>query len=221
LVIPVIVIEASTPGEPWETMAAVLNWTIWMAFLAEAAIMLAVVPNRRFWLRHHPLEVLIVVGTAPFYPPSLQSARILRLLRVLRLLRGVRAARNLFSTEGLKYAAIIAVFVVLGGGAAYAAVERGHQNLNAWDGVWWAITTVTAIGFGPYEPKTHGGRAIEVAVILVGIGFVALLTAAAAQRFISPSAQEAEAEFDEKEQQVIARLDDIAARLERLEQRHE
>ena len=47
LVIPVIVIEDSSFGEPWDTIGAVLNWASWLTFLAEAVVMLAVVPDRR------------------------------------------------------------------------------------------------------------------------------------------------------------------------------
>src|SRR5918995_803210 len=85
LVIPVIVIEESPVGEPWDTLALVANWAIWLAFLTEAVVMLAVVPNRRAWLRRHPIEVIVVLLTPPFLPASLQSLRVLRLARLLRL----------------------------------------------------------------------------------------------------------------------------------------
>jgi hypothetical protein len=57
LVIPAIVIEQSDVAEPWDTIALVLNWATWLAFLAEAVLMLAVVPDRSRWLRDDPLEV--------------------------------------------------------------------------------------------------------------------------------------------------------------------
>ena len=57
LVIPVIVLEESPVGEPWDTITAVLNWAIWLAFLTELVVMLAVVPDRWHWLRKHPLEL--------------------------------------------------------------------------------------------------------------------------------------------------------------------
>ena len=100
LVIPVIVIEESPVGEPWDSIAAVLNWLIWLAFVSEALTMLAVVPDRRRWLREHPIEVVVVVFTPPFLPAALQSIRLLRLLRLLRLFPLLRFGRRLFLPKG-------------------------------------------------------------------------------------------------------------------------
>jgi hypothetical protein len=73
LTIPAIAIEQSDAGQPWDTIAAVVNWMVWGAFLAEIVIMLRVVPDRWRWLRDHPLDVAIVLLTPPFLPASLQS----------------------------------------------------------------------------------------------------------------------------------------------------
>lgn len=216
LTIPAIALEYSDVGEPWDTFATVLNWGTWAAFLAEVIIMLRVVPDRGRWLRDHPLDLAIVALTPPFLPASLQAARAFRLLRLLRLLRAATLARRLLSTEGVRDASVLALLTVLGGGAAFAAIEHGHHDpeLTAWDGVWWAMTTVTTVGYGDTYPMTDGGRIVAVLVMLVGIGFVAILTAAAAERFIA-SRREAAEERHELRQ----RLDEIVARLDRMEQR--
>jgi voltage-gated potassium channel len=83
LVVPAIAIEQSEAGEPWNTIAVVINWSTWLAFLVEAVLMLRVVDDRWRWIREHPLEVAIVLVTPPFVPPSLQAARVFRLLRLL------------------------------------------------------------------------------------------------------------------------------------------
>jgi len=207
LMIPVIAIEQSDAEPSLRAIAEVLNWAIWLAFVVELVTMLRVVPNKRRWLREHPLEVAIVLVTPPFLPASLEAARVFRLLRLIVLLRAAFIARRLFSLEGVRDAAVLAMLTVLGGGAAFAAVET-DQHLSAWDGVWWAVTTVTTVGYGDISPETDAGRIIAVAVMVVGIGFVALLTAAAAERFMRRNAGPA----------VEHRLDEISARLDTIEQ---
>jgi voltage-gated potassium channel len=206
LMIPVIVIEQSDANSSLKTVADVLNWGVWLAFVFEMAVMLWVVPDKRLWLRKHPLEVAIVIATPPFLPASLEAARIFRLLRLLVLVRAIVLARRVFSLEGLRDAAVISLVTVLAGGAAFAAVEKG-EDLSAWDGVWWAITTVTTVGYGDIAPKTDTGRAIGIIVTVVGIAFITLLTAAAAERYIEKAAKDAK--IDAHLQEISTRLDAI------------
>jgi len=215
LTIPAIVIEQSNVGEPFDTTAVVLNWTIWTAFLIEIGLMLSVVDDRWRWLRDHPLDVAIVLLTPPFLPAALQATRVFRLLRLVRLMKLAVLSRRLLSTEGVRDAAVFALITILGGGAAFAAVENGHQDhpVSAWDGVWWAITTVTTVGYGDFSPRTLGGRVIAIVVMVVGIGFVAIITAAAAERFMR--SREAEAERAELRE----RLDEVLLRLDRIERK--
>ena len=192
LVVPVIAIEQSSAAEPWRSSAEVLNWAIWVAFATELLVMLVVVPDRWAWIRRHPIEVVIVVLTPPFLPASLQGARVLRLLRLLRLIRVAQPAKAVFSLEGLRWASLLAVMTALGGGAAFAYAEGAE--LSTWDGVWWAITTMTTVGYGDIYPETTLGRFIAVTVMIVDIGFIAILTAALAERFV---AREVETEAEE------------------------
>lgn len=220
LVVPVIVIEESPRvGEPWTAIAYVLNWLIWIVFAAELVTMLAVVPNRLRWLREHPLELLIVVLTPPFLPSSLQALRVLRLVRLLRLLRLAQVARRMFSLSGLRYAALLAVLTALGGGAAFARIEPG---VGTWDGVWWAIVTMTTVGYGDISPADPMSRAIGIIVMLVGIGFIALLTGAVAERFLAPRIeQEAQEASSEAERAIASTEEDLLGELRAIRQRLE
>lgn len=227
LTIPAIALEYGDAGQPWHGIGIALNWAIWLAFVAEVVIMLRVVPNRGHWLRDHPLDLAIVIFTPPFLPASLQAARVFRLLRLLRLLKAGVLARRVLSTEGVRDAAVLTLFAVLGGGAAFAAVEK-EEHLSAWDGVWWAITTVTTVGYGEPEVTTDGGRIIAICLMVTGIGFVAVMTAAAAERFVrSRRAEERareerqaiEARAQEQRRAIEERLDQIIARLDSLEGR--
>jgi voltage-gated potassium channel len=216
LVVPVLIVEGSDFGEPWESVALVVNWAIWIAFLAEVVVMLAVVPSRIAWLREHTLDVAIVVLTPPFLP-ALAGIRLLRLLRLLRLVWLARFVRNVFSLEGVQWASLLTALTALGGGVAFASVESGYST---GDGIYWALTTMTTVGYGDLSPKTDEGKIIAVAVMVVGIGFIALLTGAIAQRFLAPSVERVEEEvehLDEEEEAVLREVRELGERIRRLE----
>jgi voltage-gated potassium channel len=217
LVIPILILEESDLGQPWDTIALISNWSVWTAFAVELIVMLVVVPKKREWLRKHPLEVAVVVLTPPFLSSSFQALRALRLLRVLRILAVAKVIRRLFSPEGLQAAAIFAAFTCLAGGAAFAAVEK---QANGLEGLYWAVSTMTTVGYGDLAPETPGGRVIAVVVMLVGIGFIAVLTGAIAQRFLAPSVKQIEKEVDQidaDEEAVLREVRELGDRLRRLE----
>jgi voltage-gated potassium channel len=216
LVIPDVAIEAANPDGTWGDAALGLNWIVWLVFAIALIATTVRADHRVAWLRERPLDVAIVVLTPPFAPAALlgfRLARLLRLLRLLRLARTGRMARKTFSLEGVKWAAGLAALVALAGAAAFSNAEGG-QHLSTEDGLWWAVTTMTTIG-SEYNPKTGQGRVIEVAVMLVGIGFVAFVTAAIAQRFVA----QIEEPKPEWERDIVVRLDAISDRLAGIEGR--
>jgi voltage-gated potassium channel len=213
LVIPLLVIEESDLGEPWTTVADILNWGTWLAFLFELIVMLAVVPSRKAWLRDHPVEVITVVLTPPILPPGLAAARLLRLLRVLRLLRLAPLARRLFTLEGLRYASLVAAVTILGAATAFASIEPRYDE---WDGVWWAVGTMTTAGSGNVIPTTTGTEAIGMTLMLAGLGFGSLLIGAIAERFVAQDVAEEEVQLEITEREVLHELESIAARLDHL-----
>jgi voltage-gated potassium channel len=204
LTVPAVAIDEAQFGSGVDTVAVALNWATWVPFLVEVVVMLAVVPDRRRWLREHPIELVIVVLTPPLLPPGLQGLRVIRLLRLLRLLRLAQLTRRVFSLQGLRYAALLAVLTAIAGGALFVAFEHTH-DYDTWTGIYWAVTTMTTLGSNVY-PTTTGAEITSVVLLLVGISFVALLTGAIAQRFLGPELAEVEAELGEGQQspEVIA-----------------
>ncbi len=214
LVIPVMVIEQSALDDPWTRLAKLANAAIWLVFAAELVAILVVLPTGRErvrWLREHPLEVAIVALTPPFVPSRFQAVR---LLRLVRLVWAVRFLRQALSLTGLRWAAILTVLAALGGGAAYQAAEEGEFP---WGGAWWAAQTMMTLGTAE-EAKTDAGRAITIAVTLIGIGFIALVTGAVAQRFVAKEVDEvtaAESEVVDELRRIRQRLFDLEAQLAR------
>lgn len=215
LVLPALTLQDSTLGAPWNAIGFWLDVLIWVAFAAELVVMLLVTPAPLRWLRHNPLSPVIVVLTPPFAPAALASLRLLRLLRLLTLLRRGAIARNVFSLEGLRLGGLITGVTVILGGIAFTQVETSRE-LSVIDGIWWAVTTVTTVGYGDIVPTSNASRVVALAVMSVGIGFVALVTGVAAERFLNMS--EEEREEDQERVQILSEVHALRTELAELRQ---
>ena len=113
-------------------------------------------------------------------------------------------------------AATIAAFTLLitvTGGILERVVD--HQEFpTIGKGLWFALQTVTTVGYGDVTPKQADGRFIAAVVMLAGIGFLAVITASVTASLIESSRRRfaAESEVD-----MTRRLEDISARLARIE----
>jgi len=185
LTLPSVALSETHVGGTLETIAEFLNWGTYLIFALELVIMLILVPDRKLYLKHHPVELIVVFLTPPVLPASLQALRAIRLLRLLRLLKLAQVTQRLFSSRGLQYAALMTLLTAIAGGSIFRAFERANQQVNEWDSIYWAITTMSTLG-SKWQPTTVGSEITSVAIQLVGISFIALLTGAIANRFLIP-----------------------------------
>jgi voltage-gated potassium channel len=113
-------------------------------------------------------------------------------------------------------ASIIATFtlaVTLAGGLVAWLTDRSDfPSLGT--GIWWALQTVTTVGYGDVVPTNTGGRVIGAIVMLSGIGFLTVITAAVTAALIESARRRAGGVSD---RDLSAQLDEIAARLAAIE----
>jgi voltage-gated potassium channel len=116
------------------------------------------------------------------------------------------------TTHKLGYTLLIAVAVVVGSGLLVATLEESNPGRNIQsipDGLWWAVTTMTTVGYGDRFPVTAAGRAIGAGVMILGIGLFGLLAATLASFLV---------EKDLEKKEIDPQIPEMAERLERMEQ---
>jgi voltage-gated potassium channel len=155
----------------------------------------------------HILDLIVI--SVPFLRP-IRALRILRLLRAVTVAgEGLTRGKRLLTRHGLHYVLLAAIILVFAGAAAELNFERKapRANIHGYgDALWWAITTVTTVGYGDRFPVTAGGRGVAVVLMLVGIGLIGVITANVASYFVTKE------NSDERD-----KLDALEERLTRIE----
>ena len=123
------------------------------------------------------------------------------------------------ATRPRQAAALIAVVttsITLVAGALMTLVD--HQNFPSVGlGLWWAVQTVTTVGYGDYVPENVAGRIVATLVMIGGIGFVTVITAAITSGFVARSRQERSPVQDAPPSAEV--LQEILVSLRRLEEK--
>ena len=156
-----------------------LQWIIWGAFALDLLMGLVTATNRKQFIIKHPLDIAAVL--LPFLRP-------LRLLRVISF--GGLALQKV--AIGRQFAITVKVFIASIFIAYISAVQitiseraiEGSNIKNFGDGLWWAITTVTTVGYGDRYPTSAEGKFLAVGLMVVGISLMGVITASVAAWFV-------------------------------------
>jgi len=162
-----------------QTLLNIVQWVSWIAFATDLIYGLINAKSKRQYLKKHPLEVAAVL--LPFLRP-------LRLMRVISF--GGLAIQKV--AIGRQFAITIKVFLASIFVAYISAVQmtiteravEGSNIKNFGDGIWWAITTVTTVGYGDRYPTTTEGRFLAVTLMIMGISLMGVITASVAAWFV-------------------------------------
>jgi voltage-gated potassium channel len=141
-----------------------------------------------------PMMLVDVLAVLALFP-ELRGLRVLRLLRLLRTTRVFRY-RNPFAIilqaleeNGLLFSfafSVLGATTVLGGVTIYLVEGRLNPNIQSMtDGVWWALVTVTTVGFGDITPVTLLGRIVVGAVMVGGMFTLALFAGIVGSSLVS------------------------------------
>jgi voltage-gated potassium channel len=189
------------------------DWLIWALFVVEYITRLYLVPDRRHFVKTHVLDLLVIA--IPVLRPLrlLRAARALRLVRVVPVLgRGLRDARSIMGRKGLQFTLLFAVLVVFASAGAETAFEanaKGATIHSFGDALWWAVSTITTVGYGDKVPVTGAGRGVAVVLMLTGIAVFGAVTASIAAFFVETQRPDGLEEITER----LARIETALTQL--------
>lgn len=161
-----------------------LGWDllVWGAFATELLVRVVLAPNKRAYLRFHWIDVLLVA--VPFFRP-------LRLLRVVvvALRIGVGVGQALSIERMVIYAATLAMVC-----ACAARIVEPDTFPTLTDALWWALVTMSTVGYGDISPATDAGKFVAVPLLIGGITVFGVLTANLASVMVREHAKAQERE---------------------------
>jgi voltage-gated potassium channel len=173
---PAFIEEISTSVQ---SILDTVQWVSWIAFAADLLVGVLAAESKVHFLKRHPLEILAVL--LPFLRP-------LRLIRFISFGTLVFEKVNLGKSIAISFKVIVtALFLTYLAGIEITLAERGEPGATiqtVGDGFWWAITTLTTVGYGDIYPTTTEGRFIAVGLMVSGICVLGVISATVAAWFV-------------------------------------
>ena len=161
-----------------------------LAFVAEYLFRVATAENKRAYITSF-FGIIDLIAIFPILVHALASARVIRLLRVLRVIRLLklkrysdaldryRRALKLIAAEATLFTGVAFVFIISFAFLIYEVEHDAQPDVysNIFDAIWCAVISLTSVGYGDVYPITDAGRMLTLAMVLTGMGIVAVPTA--------------------------------------------
>ncbi|MFB9057251.1 ion transporter [Mariniflexile ostreae] len=166
-----------------------IEWFSVVVFTIEYFLRIYVADNKRKFIFSF-FGVIDLLAILPFYLSfgvdlrSLRTLRFLRLFRILKLVRYNRALNHFTrAIKSAKEEILLFIFITLiliyfsAVGIYYFESEAQPEHFaSIFDSLWWAIITLTTVGYGDVYPITVGGKVFTFFILMIGLGIVAIPT---------------------------------------------
>src|SRR5581483_7844407 len=188
---------------------------LWLLVVVETTVRYVVAPNRRQYFAARKVEPVMVV--IPLFQvwclAGIERVTVMwaeAAERALAILRHRSLFRVLLAAAGLLFLGAWLVLLFDNG-------AKGSNIHSYPDALWWAVVTVTTVGYGDRFPVSAGGRVVAVILMMVGIGLIGTLTATVASFFMQEHTDANKEQLQAAHSDLGTRLGDMDARLARME----
>lgn len=156
-------------ADGWRALCAAVVAVTWVAFIVDFAVRLLAAEHRFSWAWRHAFDAAVLLL------PALRPLQLLLLVKVLNrsAASGLRGRVGLYVGFGSLIVAYVAALAAL-------QAERGAQGASIegfGDAMWWALTTMTTVGYGDTFPVTGAGRVVGALLMVTGVALLGVVTA--------------------------------------------
>jgi voltage-gated potassium channel len=165
----------------------IIDFTIWIIFVIDYFWHLAISESKKTFIYSHKIDLISIIPLNSLF----KAFRIFRLTRMLKFIRITKSAifitrfstklKEFLKTNGFNYVLVATISILFIGSILISIVE----NMNIMDAIWWSFVTTTTVGYGDISPITPMGKIIASVLMIVGIGFVGMLTGTISTYFLS------------------------------------
>lgn len=184
-----------------------INLSVWCFFLLELLVLLYFVKDRWRFLRQNWLLLVIIIVGIPVITQNVYATMTLRILRPMLafviLAPALRLLIQFFVDGKLLTTLFAASIIVVLFGVLIAGVDPNIKT--AWEGIWYAVVTVSTVGYGDIVPVSPLGRLLGVCLIVMGLGIFVVITA----NFLALMLRKEAAGLKREEKQVDKILDHL------------
>jgi voltage-gated potassium channel len=191
----------------WSESTRTILWyadnAVCLLFFIDFVYVLGRAPNKLQYLRTWGwIDLLSSIPAVE----ALRWGRAARLTRILRVVRGVKSARVLAhfvivrrAESGFLASILLSMLLLVFGSIAVLEFEVPAEGniISAEDAMWWALSTMTTVGYGDRFPITSEGRLVAVFLMASGVGLFGTMSGLVASWFLSPAAAREDSELME------------------------
>lgn len=184
-----------------------VDYVIWLIFAIDYIIRLAIAKDKFYFVKANIIDLISILPFDVLFQ-GIRAVKFIRLLYMVRvfiyLTRVYKRLSAILVTNDFHHILWFTFVTIFIGATAIAFIE----DMNIGDALWWSFVTTTTVGYGDIAPQSVWGRIVAVVLMIVGIGFISMLTGTISVFFISH--QKALAYRDEHIQQIIAKLENFS-----------
>jgi len=193
IVVTTVIIELSANlPESISYIFEVVNNIILIVFIIDYVVRLFLAEDKLLFFRNNIIDLIAII---PFNS-AFQAVRVLRLSKLLRftrlfkilkifravaiLLKFRKHINKFLKTNNFHHILAITIITLLLGTLGIHFAEE----ISLGNALWWSFVTITTVGYGDISPSTSIGRIIASILMLVGIGFLSMLTSTISTFFL-------------------------------------